>query len=63
MIVHATGKRILVGMRGYYIALAASLVNAPAGLALYVLIPVFYLRRGRIDEHLAARVPGASAEH
>jgi hypothetical protein len=50
-------------MRGYYIALAASLVNAPAGLALYVLIPVFYLRRGRIDEHLAARVPGASAEH
>ena len=63
VIVHATGKRILVGMRGYYIALAASLVNAPAGLALYVLIPVFYLRRGRIDEHLAARVPGASAEH
>ena len=62
-IVHATGKRILVGLRGYAIALAVSLLSPPAGLALYVLIPLFYLRRGRIDQHLASRVPGASTEH
>ena len=62
-IVEATGKRILIGMRGYAIALAASLVSPPAGLALYVLIPLFYLRRGSIDQHLARRVPGASPEH
>jgi hypothetical protein len=62
-IVDAMGKRILLGMRGYAIALAASLVSPPAGLALYVLIPFFYLRRGDIDRHLAGRAPGASVEH
>ena len=61
-IVDAMGKRILAGLSGYAIALVVSLVSPPAGLALYVLIPFFYLRRGGIDRHLAGKVPGASVE-
>ena len=56
-IVCATGHRILIGLRGYAIALGVSLINVPAGLALYVLIPLFYLRRSAIDRHLAAHHP------
>jgi uncharacterized membrane protein len=54
-IVHDTGRRILNGLAGYALALAFSLVSPPIGLALYVLIPLLYLRRGSIDQHLGAR--------
>jgi uncharacterized membrane protein len=54
-IVEATGKRIRLGLLGYAIALAVSLLSAPVGLALYVLIPLSYLRRGTIDRHLSLR--------
>ncbi|HEY6867319.1 MAG TPA: TMEM175 family protein, partial [Candidatus Eisenbacteria bacterium] len=60
VIVRATGNRILAGLRGYALGMAASLLSPPAGLALYVLIPLLYLRRGTIDQHLAARHPHGS---
>lgn len=44
----------------YALGMAVSLLSPPAGLALYVLIPLLYLRRGTIDQHLAARHPPGS---
>jgi uncharacterized membrane protein len=54
-IVEATGNRILIGIGGYVVALAVSLMSPLGGLALYVAIPLFYLRQSGIDRHLAAR--------
>jgi len=54
-IVEATGHRILMGTVGYVVALLVSFLSPPIGLALYLLIPFLYLRRSRIDQHLAAR--------
>lgn len=54
-IVDSTGNRILIGLGGYAVALAVSMLSPLAGLALYVAIPFLYLRRSGIDRHLATR--------
>jgi hypothetical protein len=53
-IVQATGNRILFGLAGYVVALGFLLISPLIGLALYILIPLLYLRRAGIDRHLAA---------
>jgi uncharacterized membrane protein len=53
-VVRAAGKRILFGLVGIVVALGVSLASAPAGLVLYVVVPLSYLRQSGIDRHLSA---------
>jgi len=53
-IVRAQGRRILVGLAGYAIAVMAAFANVPLSLALYVLFPLLYIRPATLDRHLVA---------
>jgi uncharacterized membrane protein len=57
-VVHSMGNRILIGLAGYAAAVLIAFVSPPVCLAIYVLIPLFYLRPSAIDRHLRGeRVP------
>ncbi len=61
-VVRAAGHRVLYGLAAYAVAVAIAFVSTPACLALYVLIPLLYLRPSAIDQHLRrGRPPGPNA--
>ena len=51
-VVRAAGNRVLYGIAAYTVAVLIAFVSTTACLALYVLIPLLYLRPSAIDQHL-----------
>ncbi len=50
-LVRLAKQRILMGPAGFLLAIGLSFVSTRLSLALYALVPVFYLLPGRIDRH------------
>jgi len=55
--VRAGGRRILLGVGLYLLAVALVFVNTWLSVALYILVPILYILPGRIDRHLQGRPP------
>ncbi|HLJ68549.1 MAG TPA: TMEM175 family protein [Chloroflexota bacterium] len=59
-VVQAGGRRVLVGVVVYLLAVLLSLLSTVLSVALYIAVPILYILPGRIDRHVMGRLtPGA----
>jgi hypothetical protein len=56
-LVQRATRRNLTGPLLYLLAIGISLFSVPASLVLFLLIPLYYIFPGRIDQHWARRPP------
>jgi uncharacterized membrane protein len=60
LLVRRAARRILLGPSAYVLAIALSFLSTAVSIAIYALVPLFYILPGRVDRHLRAPAPGAA---
>lgn len=55
--VRAGGRRILLGVGLYLLAVALAFINTWLSVAMYILVPLLYILPGRIDRYCLGRPP------
>jgi uncharacterized membrane protein len=59
LLVRRAARRILIGPSAYLLAIGLSFLSPAASIAIYALVPVYFILPGRVDRHLRAPAPGA----
>ena len=60
-VARTAGRRVLMGVAIYLLAIALSFVNTWLSVGLYVVVPVLYILPGHIDVHLAGHGPAGGS--
>jgi uncharacterized membrane protein len=61
-VVRLGGRRVLMGVGAYLVAVVFSFLSTGLSVALYVLVPLLYILPGHIDRHILGRDERISAE-
>jgi len=60
LLVRRAARRILMGPSAYLVAIGLSFFSTAASIAIYALVPVYFILPGRVDRHLRAPAPGVA---